>query len=75
MQVSELLPQLDSRSDFILSPTLRQLAVMAADDPTSLANVANFTITRPNIGSVRWLEEVPANTASHYLTLLTIGQR
>lgn len=73
-EISDLLPQLDSKSDLVLSPSLRQLAVMAADDPSSLANVANFTISRPNIGAVRWLEEVDVTSADvEALVRLTKG--
>lgn len=57
-QVSELLPRLELGSDYFLQPSLTQLAAMARDDPESLAHVANFTVGRPGIGSVRWLEEV-----------------
>lgn len=57
-QVMELLPRLDPRSDLSLKPSLTQLAAMAASDPASLSAVSNFTISRPGIGSVCWLEEV-----------------
>jgi Nucleoporin autopeptidase len=41
-----------------VQPSLTQLAAMAREDPESLAHVANFTVGRPGIGSVHWLEEV-----------------
>lgn len=37
-------------------PPAPQLAAMARDDPASLAAVANFTVGRRGVGSVRWLE-------------------
>lgn len=57
-QVSEMLPQLQPGSDYHVQPSLTQLAVMAREDPESLAHIANFTVGRPGIGSVHWLEEV-----------------
>lgn len=57
-EVSELLPRLEPGSNYFLQPSLTQLAAMARDDPESLAHVANFTVGRPGVGSVRWLEEV-----------------
>lgn len=33
-----------------------QLAAMARDDPASLGAVANFSVGRRGVGSVRWLE-------------------
>jgi Nucleoporin autopeptidase len=57
-QISEMLPQLQPGSDYHVQPSLTQLAAMAREDPESLAHVANFTVGRPGIGSVHWLEEV-----------------
>ncbi len=57
-QISEMLPQLQPSSDYHVQPSLTQLAAMAREDPESLAHVANFTVGRPGIGSVHWLEEV-----------------
>jgi len=58
LQVGELLPRLEPGSDYFLQPSLTQLAAMAREEPDSLAHVANFTVGRPGVGSVRWLEEV-----------------
>ncbi len=41
-----------------MEPSLTQLAAMARDDPTSLTQVANFTLRRKDVGSIRWLEPV-----------------
>lgn len=57
-QIGEMLPHLEPGSDYYVQPSLTQLAAMARDDPESLAHVANFTVGRPGIGFVRWLEEV-----------------
>lgn len=53
-----MLPQLEQGSDYYVQPSLTQLAAMAREDSESLAHVANFTVGRPGVGSVRWLEEV-----------------
>ena len=37
---------------------MKQLSAMAMDDPDSLAYVANFTVRKEGIGSVRWLDPV-----------------
>ena len=55
--LSELLPNL-TRPDYYTEPSLTQLAAMARDDPSSLADVANFTVGRRGVGSVRWLDPV-----------------
>jgi Nucleoporin autopeptidase len=57
-QISEMLPQLQPGNDYHVQPSLTQLAAMAREEPGSLAHVANFTVGRPGIGSVHWLEEV-----------------
>jgi len=73
-EVMDLLPRLDPRSDLSLKPSLTQLAAMAASDPSSLASVSNFTISRPGIGSVCWLEEVDVRHAEiEELVRLTKG--
>ena len=54
-QLSGLLPSL-KQPDYYTEPSLQQLAAMARDDPASLASVANFTVGRRGVGSVRWLE-------------------
>ena len=54
-QLSSLLPSL-KQPDYYTEPSLQQLAAMARDDPASLASVANFTVGRRGVGSVRWLE-------------------
>lgn len=73
VQVMDLLPRLDPRSDLSLKPSLTQLAAMAASDPSSLASVSNFTISRPGIGSVCWLEEVPSPDKPHITWQLGVG--
>ena len=52
-----MLPILD-REGYSLEPSMKQLAAMAMDDPESLAYVANFTVRREGVGSVRWLDPV-----------------
>lgn len=55
--LAELLPSL-RRPDYYTEPSLTQLAAMARDDPSSLADVANFTVGKRGVGSVRWLDPV-----------------
>lgn len=52
-----ILPRLE-REGYILEPSMKQLGAMAMDDPDSLAYVANVTVRKEGIGSVRWLDPV-----------------
>ncbi len=52
-----ILPRL-KREGYSLEPSMKQLSAMAMDDPDSLAYVANFTVRKEGIGSVRWLDPV-----------------
>lgn len=43
---------------YSMDPPLRQLAAAASSDPDSLRTVADFTLTRRGVGSLRWLVPV-----------------
>ena len=53
----DILPKLE-REGYSMEPSMNQLKVMAMDDRDSLAFVANFTVRKDGIGSVRWLDTV-----------------
>jgi nuclear pore complex protein Nup98-Nup96 len=55
--LSAILPNL-TRPDYYTEPSLTQLAAMARDDPSSLSEVANFTVGRRGVGAIRWLDPV-----------------
>lgn len=56
-ELSSILPVL-CRPEYYTEPSLTQLAAMARDDPDSLAEVAQFTVGKRGVGSVRWLDPV-----------------
>lgn len=58
MQIKGLLPKLDG-TDFVVSPSLHQLADLARSGGASeLGQVQSFMVEHKTWGSVRWLEPV-----------------
>jgi len=52
-----VLPVLE-REEYFLEPSMTQLTAMAQEDIDSLSSVANFTVGKDGVGSVRWLDPV-----------------
>ena len=58
MQIKGLLPKLDG-TDFVVSPSLHQLADLARSGGASeLGQVQSFMVEHKTWGSIRWLEPV-----------------
>jgi len=54
------LPQLGrlAADGYTYEPSATQLEAMYTADPSSLRRVHNFTVSRPGVGSIRWLQPV-----------------
>lgn len=55
--IVSVLPVLE-REEYFIEPSMTQLTAMAQEDIDSLSSVANFTVGKEGVGSVRWLDPV-----------------
>lgn len=60
VQGAAYMPQLGrlAAEGYSFEPSPTQLEAMYASDPASLRKVHNFTVSRPDMGSIRWLQPV-----------------